>query len=192
MSRFSEALRTLMILQDLNQTELGSRSGVSSAYISRLLDGGRTAAPETVGRLAAALSGDRSHRVDLILAYARDLAVEAGLPAGIDERHVVIAPMSEDAAEAIKGAGSLGADLELLAEECAAHEDVRAMVVDLAAMIRRHRAELADAQQPPPLAKEYPFPGDKSVPAVAEPPPPARRSRAAPALPPQPSGESAG
>lgn len=143
MSLFSETLKGLMALHDpqLSQAALADSTGISQATICRLL-GGREPTLAQIGQLCAIISPERERRVELLLAHLRDVATAATV-AGIDERHFVIASVSPEAAGA---KGTLGADLELLAEECAQHADIRALVSDLARMSMRHRAELIDAQ----------------------------------------------
>jgi hypothetical protein len=141
MSLFSETLKGLMALHDpqLSQAALADSTGISQATICRLL-GGREPTLAQIGQLCAIISPERERRVELLLAHLRDVAAAATV-AGIDERHFVIASVSTEAAGA---KGTLGAELELLAEECARHADIRALVSDLARMSMRHRAELVD------------------------------------------------
>lgn len=160
MSHFSESLKGLMGLHEpaLTGLALAAKAQISSSTLSRILSDQQVATAEHVGLLCAVISIERERRVELLLSYLRDVVAAAAI-AGLDERHVVLASADESRA----GAGSLGADLELLAEECAKHDDIRALVADLARMSMRHRAELVDAQV-------YPFPVGGAVGAVAETP----------------------
>jgi hypothetical protein len=159
MSRFTETLKGLMALHEppLNGVALAERSKMSQATVSRLL-GGQEPAQEHVALFCAAISPVRERRVELLLAHLRDVVAAAQI-AGIDERHVVLGA----AAEFEQTTTSLGADLQLLGEECAKHDDVRAIVVDMVRMILRQRAQLADA-----TAAIYPFPAPAREVAVAE------------------------
>ena len=142
MKHFPETLKALMALHDppLTGLSLASLTQISSSTISRVLSGQQRATAEHVGQLCAVISSERKRRVELLLAYLRDVAA-ASLVAGIDERHFVI---SHAGSAASPMAGSIAADLELLAEECAKHDDIRALVSDLARMTMRHRAEVVD------------------------------------------------
>lgn len=144
MAHFSETLKALMALHDppLTGQALASRASISSSTISRVLSDQQVATAEHVGQLCAVISSERERRVELLLSYLRDV-VAASAVAGLDERHVVLASANE-AAGAAGATGTLGAELELLAEECARHADIRALVSDLARMTMRHRAELVD------------------------------------------------
>ena len=143
MPHFPETLKALMALHDppLTGLALASHARISSSTLSRVLSNQQVATAEHVGQLCAVISSDRERRVELLLSYLRDVVAAAAI-AGLDERHVVLT----SSGAAVPRAGSLGADLELLAEECAQHADIRALVSDLARMSMRHRAELIDAQ----------------------------------------------
>jgi transcriptional regulator with XRE-family HTH domain len=143
-SLFISTLTGLMALEDppLQQGDLAERTGISQSTISRIL-AGREPMPEQVGKLCSVISDDRARRLDLLLAWLRDCAA-VGVVAGLDERHFVLGPVADAAST-----GTLSAELELVAAECADHDDIRALVADMAAMIRRHRAELLDAAGAP-------------------------------------------
>lgn len=162
MSHFSETLQALMALDEegLNQLTLAERAGISQATISRLL-AGREPTKEQVGKLCAVISQERSRRVELLLADLRDRA-RASKIAGIDERHYRLSAVSEEANGNLPG--TLNADLQLLADEAALHEDIREMIGDFVQMIVRHRAEVADA-----AGALYPFHSGVGA-AVAESP----------------------
>ena len=172
MSHFSETLKALMALSDspLTGQALASRAHISASTISRVLSDQQIATAEHVGQLCAVISEQRERRVELLLSYLRDV-VAASARAGIDERHVVLASADESQA----GTASLGADLQLLAEECAKHDDIRALVADLARMVIRHRAELIDANL-------YAFPGGDVLAAERAPAPAPVQSTAGVAL----------
>lgn len=167
MSHFSETLQALMALHDppLSQIDLSEKTGISQATISRLL-GGREPTREQVGQLCTVISDERERRVELLIADLRDRA-RVAIVAGIDERHYTLAPL-DDAPSSV-APGTLAADLELIAQECAEHEDIRATISDLAHMIVRHRAEMADAAR----GVVYPLQPDtaSSGPLPAPPPP---------------------
>jgi len=148
MSCFTESLKALMALHEppLTGASLAERAKMSQATVSRLLSGQEPTC-EHVALFCAVISPERERRVELLLAHLRDV-VRACSMAGIDERHVVLSAPAD-----LESNGSLGADIELLADECAKHEDTRAVVAELAGMILRHRAEVADA-----MAAVYPFP----------------------------------
>lgn len=121
--------------------------------------------PEQVGQICAAIPGGRERRLELLLAWLRDCA-EVGKIAGIDDRHFILGP-----AQDVPGyAGTLSAELELIARESVAHEDIRAAVSELARMLRRHHAELADARATvlPFSAPSKPAPGVVVSPEVAD------------------------
>jgi len=161
MADFIPTLVSLMRLHEppLSQVDLGRLTGLHASTISRIVDGSRLPTREQVGAFCAAISDDRARRVELLLSWLRDEA-SAAVVAGIDDRHYKITAVSESGACALPA--SLAADLELIAAECVAHDDVRAVVTNLAHALLRHRAELADAQ-----AAVVPF-----TEPVAEPPAP--------------------
>lgn len=161
MSHFSETLQALMALHEpaLTQQDLSVRTGISQATISRLL-ASREPTREQVGQLCTVISDDRARRVELLLADLRDRAAAAAV-AGIDERHFVLGPSPEDMPETIRATGSLAAELQMIADECSQHDDVRSVVSELSRMILRHRAELIDAG-----AEVYPFPEHPSAAAA--------------------------
>lgn len=165
MSHFTETLKGLMALHSppLTGVALADRVKISQATVSRLL-AGQEPTHEHVGLFCAVISPERERRVELLLAYVRDV-VAAAKVAGIDERHFVIA-----AADGLgERSGTLGADLELLAEECAKHEDVRAIVSDLARMTMRHRAALIDSSNVYRFAEEKSVAAAEDAAPVAEP-----------------------
>ena len=106
------------------------------------------------------ISENRAQRVELLVAWLRDEASAAAV-AGIDERHYRLSAVS-DAPDSLVPP-SLASDLELIAAECVAHDDVRAVVSNLAHALLRHRAELLDA------AAVYPFPVNSEAPAGKRP-----------------------
>lgn len=160
-----------MALHDppLTGVTLALAAKLSQASVSRLLAGQEPSVAH-VGCFCAVISEERERRVELLLAHLRDVVAGAHT-AGIDERHVVLASANESQA----GTASLGADLQLLAEECAQHDDIRALVADLARMVIRHRAELIDATM-------YAFPGGGVVGAERAPAPAPVESTAGVAL----------
>lgn len=103
----------------------------------------------------AGISEDRSQRVELLLAWLRDEA-SAATVAGIDERHYKLSAVSDQPDSLIPL--SLAADLELIAAECVAHDDVRAVVTNLARALLRQRAEVLDAAATNSAGSIYPFP----------------------------------
>ena len=127
----------------LSQLDLSRRVGLSQSTVSRIIDGSQLPTREQVGAFCAAISDDRSRRVELLLAWLRDEA-SAAVVAGIDDRHYKIAAVSENSDSPVSG--SLAADLEMIGDECVAHADVRVVITHLAESLLRHRAELADAQ----------------------------------------------
>jgi transcriptional regulator with XRE-family HTH domain len=143
--KFVPTLVTLMRSQKplLSQLDLARRVGLSQSTVSRIIDGSQLPTRDQVGAICAAISEDRAQRLELLLAWLRDEA-SAGAVAGIDERHYKLSAVSDQPDSSIPL--SLSADLELIAAECVAHEDVRAAVTNLAHVLLRHRAELADAQ----------------------------------------------
>src|SRR5688572_29271408 len=130
MSRFSEALAAVMALEETNQAALAERAEISQASISRVLQNERDPSPELVGRLCAAVSSDRARRLDVFLAYLRDQAAAVSEFAGIDDRHFVLSPVGDEPSDS---GSSLGAELKLLGDEAAKHEDMREVIVDMAA-----------------------------------------------------------
>jgi transcriptional regulator with XRE-family HTH domain len=148
MSFFSETLRALMSLHQppLTGIDLAALSRISSSTISRVQNGQQVPSSEHVAGLCAVISQARARRVELLIAHLRDVVAAAAL-AGIDERHVTVRAASDFSSSSL-----LSADLQLLAEECAKHDDIRALVADLARMVIRHRAEVIDANM-------YAFPG---------------------------------
>lgn len=177
MSFLTTTLHDLMRLEDMRASHLERSSGVDRTTISRFLSGERVPNAEQVAALAVGISGDRDRRLALLLAYLRDEAKHF-VRAGIDERHLVIAAADDVVAG---DTGSLGAELALLADEATQSEELREMVSNLAALILRHRAALAD--------KVAPFPGP--VAAVADDPAPYLPAPAAP-LPPVPQPGNTG
>ena len=171
MSFFSETLRALMALHQppLTGIDLAALSRISSSTISRVQNGQQVPSSEHVAGLCAVISPDRARRVELLIAHLRDVVAAAAV-AGIDERHVTVRAASD-----FSEASLLSADLQLLAEECAKHDDIRALVADLARMVIRHRAELIDANL-------YAFPGGGAVGAERAPAPAPVESTAAVAL----------
>lgn len=106
---------------------------------------GKLVRPRQVSVLCAAISLERSRRLELLLAYLRDCAV-VGVPAGLDERHFILRAADQGNETLV---GTMAAEFELIASECAQHEDIRQIISDLARMIRRHNAELLDAAKAP-------------------------------------------
>lgn len=158
-----------MKLERLTQADLERASGIDRTTISRFQRGERIPDRDQLGRLCTAISQERPRRLELLLAHLRDEAA-AGLPAGLDERHFIVAPAPDQAFEAINVSGSLAADLQLIADECVQHDDIRKLVDDLAHLIVRHRAELADvidfhahqaAEPPADFATGVPLPADQ-------------------------------
>lgn len=144
----------------LSQLDLARRSGINSSTVSRIMDGSRLPSREQVGMFCVGISEDRSQRVELLLAWLRDEASAAAV-AGIDERHYKLSAVSDQPDSLIPL--SLAADLELIAAECVAHADVRAIVTHLAHALLRHRAELLDAAAANPAGAVYPFPVNSEV-----------------------------
>jgi hypothetical protein len=140
MSHFTDTLQALMALHQppLTGVVLSARTGISRASISRLLDD-QEPSLDHVARFCASISSERARRVELLVAHLRDVVAAAAM-AGIDERHVTVRAASDFSSSSL-----LSADLQLLAEECAKHDDIRALVADLARMVIRHRAEVIDA-----------------------------------------------
>ena len=170
MSHFTDTLQALMALHQppLTGVVLSARTGISRASISRLLDD-QEPSLDHVARFCASISSERTARVELLIAHLRDVVAAAAV-AGIDERHVTVRAASDFSAPSL-----LSADLQLLAEECAKHDDIRALVADLARMVIRHRAELIDANM-------YAFPGGGAVGAERAPAPAPVESTAGVAL----------
>lgn len=161
-----------MQLESWTQAELEHATGIDRTTISRFQRGERIPSREQLGALLAGISGDRTRRLQLFLAHLRDEAT-AGLRAGLTPSHYVLAAVDDDVPPQV--AGPLAAELELLRDEALQTPEVRTMIEDLAALILRHRAALAD--------KVAPFPGP--VAAVAEDAAPYGSSPGAP-LPPVP------
>jgi hypothetical protein len=133
--------------------------------------------PEQVGAMCAAISDERDQRVELLLAWLRDCAV-VGRMAGIDESHLVFR-----GAETGAPACTIAAELELLAAESVLDENLRSVLVEMARLVRAHRAREADAA----AGAVYPF-RPEAEPVVAEAPAASpRRRRSTPPVPKPPA-----
>lgn len=126
----------------LSQLDLARRTGINSSTISRIMDGSRLPSREQVGMFCVGISENRAQRVELLVAWLRDEASAAAV-AGIDERHYRLSAVS-DAPDSLV-APSLASDLELIAAECVAQDDVRAVVSNLAHALARYRGVQHDA-----------------------------------------------
>jgi transcriptional regulator with XRE-family HTH domain len=167
MSLFGATLLHLLSLEEMSQLELARRSGVEGSLISRICHG-RAPSREQLGRLVAGISNDRERQLELLFSHLRDEAKAAEI-AGITSEHWRLASGSD-----VQGAkpGTLAAELELIATECLAHEDVRSIIIELARMIRRNHAELLDSVAGP--GRVYPMFTDASA-MVADVPHPQKR-----------------
>ena len=133
MSCFTETLKALMALNEppLTGASLAKKTKLSEATVSRLMCG-QVPASEHVALFCEAISPKQERRVELLLAHLRDVVQECK-SAGIDECDVVVAAPKFGAS-----GKTLGAELQLIGNECAKHEDVRAIVSGLARTLARH------------------------------------------------------
>ncbi len=160
MSHFTSTLIALMAVEKWTQERLAQVSGIERTAISRLTHSKRPSHKQ-LRCLVSVISPEPKLRLELLLAYLRDEA-SVGLAAGIDERHYVISPAEEIPQNHVAVPASLLESFKILIEECAQHEDIRSALDDLAHMIIRQRAEIADAK-----ATVYPFPAENSTIIVA-------------------------
>lgn len=149
MAEFPKVLTALMQLEDLTQAGLEQSSGIDRTTISRLQRGERLPNREQLGQLLVGISKDRERRLELLLAHLRDEA-EIGRTAGITSSDYILRSAQNEVPQT---PGTLVAELELIREECAKHDDIRDVIVDMASMIRRQRDEIANVR-----AEVYPFP----------------------------------
>lgn len=133
---FRSTLQALLDLEGLDQVSLAKRSGFSQSKISRFLSGALVPSRQDLAQLVAVISSLRDRRIELLLAFLREEAAACHSRAGFDARHYVIKPVDNGLG------GSLGSDLEFLAEQAAVHSDVRDMLQDMAAMLHRSQWEI--------------------------------------------------
>lgn len=79
-TRFGRELDAALDSGQLNQKFLSQSLGVSSAYVSALMTGKRTAAPATINKIAETLSLDGEARTRMHRAAAMDAGFSLDLP----------------------------------------------------------------------------------------------------------------
>ena len=168
-----------MKLEGLSQAALEHASGVDRTTVSRFLAGERIPSRDQLAQILVGISGDRERRLELLFAHLRDEAAPSAR-AGITEAHFIL--------RAVDSGGpapenSLAAELELLGDESALDENLRSVLVEMARLVRAHRAREADAA----AGAVYPF-RPEAEPIVAEAPAASpRRRRATPPVPKPPA-----
>jgi transcriptional regulator with XRE-family HTH domain len=187
MSLFGTTLQSLIHLESKTQHELAAASGVDASLISRMARG-RAPSREQLGRLVAHISADPQRRLELLFAHLRDEAEAAGIA---DHDYVLCGAGNFPT-------GSLGSDLDLIAAECALHADVKAIITDMAQLLRRHRAApgklypFSDTLLSAQVGESPPDDPPPATPPKKTPAPPPRRPGSAPAVPPAPGNDATG
>jgi len=115
----------------MSQSRLAELSGVDQASISRFCKGKAFPLADPLVQLVSHISTDRDLRLQLLIAYLRDIAEKCQV-AGFDDRHYIIEAQGSPMA-------NLGADLELLADEASKHEDMRDVLEGMARLVRGGR-----------------------------------------------------
>ncbi len=77
---FPKAFRALTEAKEVSQTEISAAIGTSTAYVSQLATGLKTPKPETIDKLASAMSLDETVTRKLHAAAAKDLGFRLDLP----------------------------------------------------------------------------------------------------------------
>lgn len=155
-THFGETLSHLMQMEKLTQNALAESSGIDRPSISQYINGELAPSRTRLPLIVRAISSDRARRIALLMAHLRDEAAAGAAGAGFDERHYMISPTPDADPNMVAVPFGLVSDFQLLAEECAAHADVRELLQQFAQMIMRHRAEISDetgnlrTAEPPP------------------------------------------
>lgn len=77
---FPKVFRSLSESQEVTQTEISAALGTSTAYVSQLATGVKTPKPETIDKLASAMSLDETATRKLHAAAAKDMGFRLDLP----------------------------------------------------------------------------------------------------------------
>ena len=157
-SQFSECLSVAVAASGLTGRELGQRTGIDHSVLSRLMSGALAPSRINLHRLVQKFQPGAPVGLELLFAHLRDEAAAAGIAA---DRLVLALPAEGPSWRDSLPIG-LQADLDLVAAEALEQPDFAALVNDWAAVIRRHRAALADK------VVAYPSSSDPAVAAVAE------------------------
>ena len=142
MGKFSERLSNILAEEKITQSELCNRTGLSSATISRLLQG-HIPTSENTRSIIESVSLNEDTRLILFLAHLQDQA-EATAPYGLSPEKYTIAPYSSKKNSFTPRSG-LKEEFEILDADAVENEDTKKIIQGMAARILRYKASLLDA-----------------------------------------------
>lgn len=166
MSFFSACLNSLLTLERKTQGELAEACDVERTAISRMIKSGKVPTRVQLAKICGKISEDRARRAELLVAHLRDEAEAAHVQARLDARDYVLKVGDDMSDNRLVVPPHMVADIALLIDEAAKHEDFAELLADYASVIMRHRAEVLDAQRG--AAGLPALPSGEVLPMVAE------------------------